>query len=171
MWSASLSGPQSASASLADRERRHALPLPRPLPFRPRHLRVVVRTNRYAQWNRLAESGEEDGRDQRQANRTSGHRVRNPAVHKAVLLRSGGSCENPSCHGPRTIGYTDSGDPILEIDHVIEHAKGGRDHGSNAIALCPNCHQLKSRGRDRHHLTEALSWEASRLHEAAMPGA
>ncbi|MEU6603843.1 HNH endonuclease signature motif containing protein [Streptomyces shenzhenensis] len=90
-------------------------------------------------------------------------------MRKAVLERSKGLCENQRCRDREPVGYTDNGDPILEIDHVVEHAKGGRDHGSNTIALCPNCHALKTRGRDRRELTAFLQKEAQRLHQAALP--
>ncbi|WP_086025987.1 HNH endonuclease signature motif containing protein [Streptomyces viridochromogenes] len=138
-----------------------------PLAFQPRRLRVLSDAELYAKWMRQAEEWERTGRDQRRADSTTVHRVRNPLVRKAVLRRSKGRCENPRCRNPEPVGYTDKGDPILEIDHVIEHAKGGRDHGSNTIALCPNCHALKTRGRDRHEFGAFLQGVAQRAHRAA----
>jgi hypothetical protein len=137
------------------------------LPFQPRPLRVLTDNELYVKWNSQAEEWERTGRDQRRTGRTTDQRVRNPLVRKAVLKRSKGCCENPRCRQREPVGYTDDGDPILEVDHVVEHAKGGRDHGSNAIALCPNCHALKTRGRGRHELTAFLREEAARLHQAA----
>ncbi|MEU2925451.1 HNH endonuclease [Streptomyces sp. NPDC007251] len=139
------------------------------LPFQPRRLRVLSDVELYAKWMMQAEEWERTGRDQRRAESTTVHRVRNPLVRKAVLRRSKGRCENPRCRNPEPVGYTDNGDPILEVDHVVEHAKGGRDHGSNTIALCPNCHALKTRGRDRHELAAFLQGVAQRLHRAASP--
>ncbi|MEU5731695.1 MULTISPECIES: HNH endonuclease [Streptomyces] len=139
------------------------------LPFQPRQLRVLSDAELYAKWMREAEEWERTGRDQRRAESTAVHRVRNPLVRKAVLKRSKGRCENPRCRDPEPVGYTDNGDPILEVDHVVEHAKGGRDHGSNTIALCPNCHALKARGRDRDELGAFFRGVAQRLHEAASP--
>ncbi len=139
------------------------------LPFQPRQLRVLSDAELYAKWMREAEEWERTGRDQRRAESTAVHRVRNPLVRKAVLKRSKGRCENPRCRDPEPVGYTDNGDPILEVDHVVEHAKGGRDHGSNTIALCPNCHALKTRGRDRDELGAFFRGVAQRLHEAASP--
>ncbi|MGP4052336.1 HNH endonuclease [Streptomyces sp. 2A115] len=50
------------------------------------------------------------------------------------------------------------------MDHIDDHATGGRDHPSAVIALCPNCHANKTYGADRETLTEILRTEASRLH-------
>ncbi|MFI1827224.1 HNH endonuclease [Streptomyces sp. NPDC020412] len=72
--------------------------------------------------------------------------VRSGAARQAVLLRSRGRCENPDCAGqPEDV--TEQGDPILEVDHVIELAQDGPDHPSHMVALCPNCHAVKTRGR------------------------
>ncbi|WP_367669700.1 HNH endonuclease [Streptomyces sp. DT2A-34] len=135
------------------------------LPFQPRRLRVLNDDELYAKWMTQAEEWEHTGRDQRRTESTTVHRVRNPLVRRAVLKRSKGRCENPRCMNPEPVGYTDNGDPILEVDHVVEHAQGGRDHGSNTIALCPNCHALKTRGRDRHELGAFLQEVAQRLHQ------
>ncbi|WP_432862274.1 HNH endonuclease [Microbispora rosea] len=59
---------------------------------------------------------------------------------------------------------TDKGDPILEIDHIEELAKGGRDHPESMAALCPNCHAIKTRGKTRHALQRRLKSEILRLH-------
>jgi hypothetical protein len=144
--------------------------LPRALPFQPRKLRVLSPSERYEKWMRLARAWEEEGLDQRRVEQTTNKRVRNPGIRKAVLLRSGGRCENPQCQNPGPIGWTDSGDPILEIDHVIEHARGGRDYGSNAIALCPNCHAVKTYGRHREEFACYLLGVAAERHQAALPG-
>ncbi|MFE1849904.1 HNH endonuclease [Streptomyces sp. NPDC059489] len=138
------------------------------IPAQLRRLRVVPKPEQYQKAMSRAEEWERTGRDQQRIARVADQRVRNPHVRKAVLMRSNGRCENPACRDREPVGYTDDGDPILEIDHVIEHAKGGRDHGSNTIALCPNCHALKTRGRDRHALAVELGQEAARLHQAAM---
>lgn len=114
----------------------------RPLPYHPRTLRIVPGESLYARWMSKAERWEETGLDQRHVERTTTQRVRNPLVRKAILRRAEGRCENPRCRNPEPVGWTDNGDPILEIDHIVEHAKGGRDHGENTIALCPNCHAL-----------------------------
>lgn len=91
------------------------------------------------------------------------HRVRIAAARRAVLVRSGGRCENPDCLG-QPEDLTDDGRPILEVDHVEKLADGGRDHPSQMVALCPNCHAVKTRGRTRDSLREVLAGVAARAH-------
>lgn len=116
----------------------------------------------YEKWCALVEHREEGRRGQRRD-----HRIQDPlrsgTARQAVLLRSGGRCENPSCAGQPT-DVTDRGDPILEVDHVVELAAGGRDHPSQMIALCPNCHAVKSRGTTRHSLRDRLLAVARERH-------
>ncbi|PVD04595.1 hypothetical protein DBP12_03130 [Streptomyces sp. CS014] len=96
---------------------------------------------------------------------SSARPVRIPQARRAVILRSEGRCENPGCTGhPDEI--TDTGEPLLEVDHVHELADGGRDHPEQMIALCPNCHAVKTRGSTRHHLIKILSVVARERHEA-----
>lgn len=140
----------------------------RPLPYQPRRLRVLDADEYYARLMARADHREQIGLDRRHIERTTTQRVRSAIVRKAVLRRSNGRCENPECRDKRPVGWTDSGDPILEIDHVVEHAAGGRDHGENMIALCPNCHALKTRGRERAELTLRLARVAAERHRAAI---
>ena len=91
--------------------------------------------------------------------------VRSAAARRAVLVRSGGCCEH--C-GLRVPDVTDAGDPILEIDHIWDLAQGGPDDPAQMIALCPNCHAIKTRGRTRESLRAELLEEATRRHEAAL---
>ncbi|MFF9982392.1 HNH endonuclease signature motif containing protein [Streptomyces erythrochromogenes] len=64
------------------------------------------------------------------------------------MVRAEDRCENPRCGGaPADI--TDAGDALLEVDHVDELAAGGADNASQMIALCPNCHAIKTRGGTR----------------------
>lgn len=99
--------------------------------------------------------------------------VRILAARKAVLLRCGGQCENPNCSGqPRDV--KDDGAPILEIDHLEEIATGGRDHPEQMVALCPNCHAVKTHGRTREALRSLLTDVAACEHakwnrEVALP--
>ncbi|MFC0042485.1 HNH endonuclease signature motif containing protein [Actinomadura rayongensis] len=89
--------------------------------------------------------------------------VRSRSARDAVLLRSGGRCENPRCTGqPQDV--TAAGEPLLEVDHVEERAGGGRDHPVQMIALCPNCHAVKTRGRTREVLRVVLAYEARERH-------
>ncbi|MEU1594529.1 HNH endonuclease signature motif containing protein [Streptomyces sp. NPDC005708] len=140
----------------------------RPIPYQPRRLRALEADEYYARLMARAAHRERIGLDQRQVEYTTSRRVRSAMVRKAVLRRSNGQCENPECRDKRPVGWTDGGDPILEIDHVVEHASGGRDHGENMIALCPNCHALKTRGRERAELTLRLVRVAAERHRAAI---
>lgn len=88
---------------------------------------------------------------------------RSAAARAAVLLRSGGRCENPKCTGD-VQDVTDRGDAILEIDHVQDLALGGPDKPHQMIALCPNCHAVKTRGRSRGQLQAELIAIAERRH-------
>ena len=96
--------------------------------------------------------------------------VRRAAARRVVLLRSEDSSENPGCTDqPQDV--TDRGDPILEVDHIQELATGGRDHPEQMIALCPNCHAVKTRGRSRERLREVLLATAKERHTAWRPSA
>lgn len=89
------------------------------------------------------------------------------SARRAVLLCSEGRCENPHCTGqPQDI--TDAGLPILEVDHIHDLAKGGLDHPEQMIALCPNCHAIKTRGSTREQLRRQLFTVAKHCHEAIL---
>ncbi|MFI6512158.1 HNH endonuclease signature motif containing protein [Streptosporangium sp. NPDC050855] len=106
-----------------------------------------------------------EGTNRGRSTRTAAARhFRSANARLAVLLRSAGKCENPNCGG-QVNDVTEKGDPILEIDHVEELATGGRDHPSIMIALCPNCHAIKTRGKTRKDLQRLLLKEARRRHE------
>lgn len=103
-------------------------------------------------------------RDSRRANRTSTVPIRSDDARRAVLLRSEGRCENPACAGG-VRDVTDAGAPILEIDHIHDLALGGDDNPVQMIALCPNCHAAKTRGRSREQLRAVLFATAKLRHE------
>jgi len=94
-------------------------------------------------------------------------RQRSARARAAVLARSGGLCENPRCSSPGFQAVTDTGEPILEVDHVQDLAMDGADHPVNMVALCPNCHALKTRGAGRESLREALARVARERHATA----
>ncbi|WP_371783681.1 HNH endonuclease [Streptosporangium subroseum] len=95
------------------------------------------------------------------------HRGRSSSARRAVLLRSEGKCENPDCENPgRPSDISIAGGPILDVDHIDDYAKGGRDHPELMIALCPNCHAVKTRGRSREILREKLRKIAYERHLA-----
>ncbi|TMQ90466.1 HNH endonuclease [Actinomadura soli] len=111
------------------------------------------------------EAAEARGDHNRTSRTTSETPVRSSSAVKAVLLRSLGRCENPVCVG-QPDDVTDQGEPILEVDHVEDRANWGRDHPIQMIALCPNCHAIKTRGQTREQLRELLLTEARSRHTA-----
>ncbi|MFE2040453.1 HNH endonuclease [Streptomyces sp. NPDC059477] len=90
---------------------------------------------------------------------------RSRAARRVVLGRSKGHCENPHCTG-QPADVTDRGHPLLEVDHVVELTDGGRDHPSQMVALCPNCHAVKTRGSTREELRQILRRVAAERHAA-----
>ena len=127
---------------------------------------VVSFSERVAEYKRLCmrvDSFWQD-RDNARAERTSTLLIRSQDARLAVLLRSEGHCENPRCTG-EIQDCTDKGSAILEVDHIHDLALGGPDDPSQMIALCPNCHAIKTRGSTRHGLKKVLLQEARRRHD------
>ncbi|MFH8294783.1 HNH endonuclease [Streptomyces sp. NPDC018059] len=108
----------------------------------------------------------EESRRGRRRERLTRDPIRSGSARRAVLLRSAGRCENPACGG-QPDDVTDAGDPILEVDHIMEIASDGRDHPSQMIALCPNCHAVKTRGTTRHEVRSTFLEVVRELHERA----
>ncbi|MFJ4704139.1 HNH endonuclease [Streptomyces anulatus] len=93
--------------------------------------------------------------------------VRDPSARAAVIRRSKGNCESPKCEGhPKE--RTTAGLPILQVDHVRDLTKGGPDVPWNMIALCPNCHAVKTYGENRETLRRLLMATAKRLNAEAL---
>jgi len=116
----------------------------------------------------LAERGRVKN-DGRRVTTTTDKPVRSAAARRAVLLRCNGECENPSCTGAPD-DVTVAGAPILEIDHIQDLAKGGPDDPAQMAALCPNCHAIKTRGRNREELRQTLFGVARERHTNLSPG-
>jgi 5-methylcytosine-specific restriction protein A len=121
---------------------------------------------RAAQYQRLCERADVFWRDRdtKRATRAVSAPIRSQDAREAVLLRSEGHCENPECTGDIK-DRTDSGAPILEIDHIHDLALGGDDDPVQMIALCPNCHATKTRGRCREQLRQRLFAVALERHQ------
>ncbi|MDL4816597.1 HNH endonuclease signature motif containing protein [Actinomadura opuntiae] len=119
----------------------------------------------YLRLCRTVEAAEARGDHDRTTRTAREQPVRSAAAVRAVLIRSAGRCENPTCAG-QPDDVTEDGDPILEVDHVQNRAAWGRDHPIQMIALCPNCHAIKTRGRTGGQLTERLLAEAQARHHA-----
>ncbi len=93
---------------------------------------------------------------------------RSDEARDIVILRSNGRCENPTCTSPGFNTVTDTGEPVLDIDHITDLQHGGQDHPINMIAVCPNCHAAKTRGRDREALRKLFRRTAQKRHNAHM---
>lgn len=92
---------------------------------------------------------------------------RSAAARRAVLIRSDGRCESPRCTGmPAETGRR--GQPILDVDHIEDLARGGEDHPRNMVALCPNCHACKTRGRNAARWRRELTRAAEQAHDRAI---
>ncbi len=122
----------------------------------------VFTASQYDRLCRIVEHCEDENRGRR-APDASYNPFRSGTARRAVLLRSKGICENPHCTGQPT-DVTAKGAPILEVDHVVDLARGGRDHPSQMVALCPNCHAIKTRGRSREGLRAVLLEVAQERH-------
>jgi 5-methylcytosine-specific restriction enzyme A len=128
-------------------------------------------SDRAAEYRRLCERADVfwTGREDARASRTSADPIRSRAARQAVILRSRGRCENPGCTGDIQ-DVTDRGEPLLEVDHIQDIAKGGPDNPIQMIALCLNCHTIKTHGRTREQLRQKLLVVAECLHQELASG-
>ncbi|GGO55435.1 hypothetical protein GCM10012287_46700 [Streptomyces daqingensis] len=158
LWEKSLIDRTSASALQAQGLKLRAEP------YAPRRMRVVTSDReRYRALSRRALAREQAGKHLERRVVSEDRRRRDSGSRKAVQIRSRGRCENPECLNPDLPYRTAAGQALLQVDHVDEHASGGRDHPSVMIALCPNCHANKTHGIDREEWTELFRAEAVRL--------
>ncbi|MFV0930286.1 HNH endonuclease [Pseudomonas jessenii] len=85
--------------------------------------------------------------------------VRDPEVRAWVRNEAEGHCEG--CGQPAP--FQKRGLPYLEVHHVKPLAEKGSDRTTNAVALCPNCHQRCHHSNDRTEYTESLYSKIERL--------
>ena len=90
---------------------------------------------------------------------TSNAFVRDPKVRAWVLKQAKGICEGCGSKAPFEV----DGLPFLEVHHVKHLAQKGSDRITNAVALCPNCHQRCHRSSDREAFTEGFYAKVGRL--------
>ncbi|WP_405743604.1 HNH endonuclease [Streptomyces sp. NBC_01525] len=131
-------------------------------------LRGAVLAAEYDRLSRIAERQQTENRGRRTGR--SAAPVRSAEARRAVLLRSGRRCENPRCTGAPD-DVTVGGEPILEVDHVLDLAGGGPDLPDHMVALCPNCHAIKTRGRTGEELRTVLLDVARTRHAHLRRGA
>lgn len=93
--------------------------------------------------------------------------ARSRRAREAVLVRAAGHCEGPDCTGVPAEPNR-RGEPILDVDHIVDLALGGSDNPLNMVALCPNCHAVKTRGRRSLARTKRLLAVVRDAHDVAI---
>jgi 5-methylcytosine-specific restriction protein A len=91
---------------------------------------------------------------------------RDPAVKAWVLECAKGICER--CSEPAPF-INESGEPFLELHHVLPLGDGGSDTVQNAAAVCPNCHRRCHHSQDKLEATRTLYDLVDRLREEYPP--
>ncbi|MGQ4717069.1 HNH endonuclease signature motif containing protein [Streptomyces anulatus] len=136
------------------------------LPLSPAVIHEQQHRDRNSEYRRLVAIAEQREPMMRGIRRKgSSKRARIEQSREAVLVRCGGLCENPGCAG-QPADVKDDGRAILEVDHVHALEDGGPDLPWNMVALCPNCHSVKTYGRTRKELTRTLTELARQKHAA-----
>lgn len=126
---------------------------------------TATQAERARQYRRLVETAQQQLAKHRGQRRSrSDEPVRIAAARRAVVLRSRGMCENPRCPNPDMGDVNDQDGPLLDVDHIGGLAATGDDEAVDMIALCPNCHRIKSLGQSRHELIPILRETARRRH-------
>jgi len=74
----------------------------------------------------------------------SAHYIRDPYVAEYVKREANGICQD--CKKPAPFINKKTGEPYLEIHHLVPLSQGGSDTIDNVIALCPNCHRKRHYG-------------------------
>ena len=80
---------------------------------------------------------------------------RSRKLRQIVIERANNCCEFDGCTG-MPFDLKIDGTAILEVDHIDALGEGGVDHPSNMIALCPNCHESKTHGREKSKMIKKL---------------
>jgi hypothetical protein len=89
--------------------------------------------------------------------------TRNNIVKLYALARSNGICE--ACDEPAPFIRKNTGEPYLEVHHIIELSQGGPDSPHNVAAICPNCHRRVTHGEDDTDYNEKLKAKVKRLED------
>ena len=56
----------------------------------------------------------------------------------------------------------------MDVDHIVDLALGGEDGPLNMIALCPNCHAVKTRSKRSQERVKKLLSVAKSAHVRAL---
>jgi 5-methylcytosine-specific restriction protein A len=84
---------------------------------------------------------------------------RSELPRKFALKSADGICQGCGEKGPF---YTNNGERFLEVHHLRRLSDGGPDRPENVIALCPNCHRKRHRGRNGDEFNEELIEKAEK---------
>ncbi|WP_429032999.1 HNH endonuclease [Bradyrhizobium sp. I1.14.4] len=99
-----------------------------------------------------------------QTRREAWQRTRSAVIVQYALCRSRGICEG--CKHPAPF-MRRNGEPYLEVHHICALGAGGADHPLNVAAVCPNCHQRVTHGKDANEHNAAIAQNV-RAAEAAL---
>ncbi len=78
---------------------------------------------------------------------TTVYRARSDLVSAYARSRADGTCEKCGCSAPFV---SLSGEPFLEVHHILRLADDGPDDIFHVAAICPNCHREAHYGVDPH---------------------
>ncbi|MDU9050974.1 MAG: HNH endonuclease signature motif containing protein [Candidatus Electrothrix sp. Rat3] len=93
--------------------------------------------------DRLLALSKKQKQGRRKIQATTSVYLRNPYLVELTKRQAGGKCQD--CNKPAPFVSKKTGEPYLEVHHIIPLAEDGPDSRENLLALCPNCH------RKRHH--------------------
>lgn len=85
---------------------------------------------------------------------------RDAAVRAYILLNANGVCELCDKEAPFR---DESGNPYLEVHHVLPLSCNGSDTITNTVGLCPNCHKSIHFSNEKIKLYENLFKKNQRL--------
>jgi len=110
-------------------------------------------TNELRQLRREAEEDATENPAQATVQTAESQYDRSDKIREYALRRADGVCERCGEDAPFV---KPNGDPYLAVHHVDELGKGGADHPSLVVALCPTCHKEIHHGQYGPQVNEAL---------------
>jgi hypothetical protein len=87
-----------------------------------------------------------------------------PSIRVYIVARANGACEM-ECG--TVLGYTDDGEILLNLHHIIDRSKGGPDDPRYTAGVCGTCHDRLTRGSDRVELNAQLLAKVAAKEETA----
>ena len=90
---------------------------------------------------------------------TSDYFMRSQLLRQYAKQRAAGACER--CGGPAPFLMA-TGQPFLEVHHILRLADDGPDEPKNVAALCPNCHRAAHHAVDADQIRKTLIQQIGR---------